>query len=836
MDDFLLRAEHPRTAGRAPLRKMLRQVAALPGVSAAAVYAAIAENSGFHFLTGADWPAIREPDHPVVARGLTADPGVLRGRPVYFEGRAMPRWAAREWRSFRAMGVAPVVWRKKLLAVLVILSREAAPFSPALRRALRAHTRQLAALLIAWKLEERLRANEIRFRLITHAISEAFYIFDPRTAQNVYFDREGYRALYRRDPAFVRHPVKGWQAAIHPADRERVVKGYQRSLRGARIDLTYRIHWPDGRLRWMRSRIQPAHDRRGRLCCIVGTVSDVTRRKEAEARLDWNLRAERWLADLSRRVTVARDLEHAIPACLENLRVFLACDRVWLNVLNSRPDPPLLFNMAAQRPDLPALNDDHFQPASFPWLVRRLARGRFFHCPDVRLLPPAAALEIAACRRMRTRAFHIEPLVYHGGYRGALILCQADTPRVWTREERQLVHSAGQLLVNWWEHQRADRALRISEERFRRVVKEAADAIFLMDARGRFLHANPAGCRLLKRSLRRLQTLTMADLLASQAMPLDPIAADAARIRGRAHRHQFRCGDGTVRLCEARARRMPDGRIVTILRDVTERGRMERRVLDAITREQQRIGRDLHDTIGQQLTGLAYEAEALRRKLADRSLPEAAQAVRVCDRIRQAAQVARHLAHGLTPMTFHPEGLESALRVLADETGRTFSMTCACNVNPQAVPADTAMQLHLYQIACEAVNNAVKHDAPRRLAIELTRSGDVGRLAVRHQGRAAVKAGNKSRRSMGLAGMHYRAEAIGGECRIICSSHGLWDVICTYPLQALNGSGRIRDEHRNGRETSRRRDRSGDAGGVESPAGADRGRSRRRPAGLAAID
>src|SRR5439155_3441020 len=103
-----------------------------------------------------------------------------------------------------------------------------------------------------------------------------------------------------------------------------------------------------------------------------------------------------------------------------------------------------------------------------------------------------------------------------------------------------------------------------------------------------------------------------------------------------------------------------DGRIVEvegIARDITERRRLEREILEISNREQRRIGHDLHDGICQQLAAVNYLVDILGDRLRDRAAPESAEAERIATLLNEANAQARTVARGLFPVRLEERGL-----------------------------------------------------------------------------------------------------------------------------------------------------------------------------------
>ena len=162
--------------------------------------------------------------------------------------------------------------------------------------------------------------------------------------------------------------------------------------------------------------------------------------------------------------------------------------------------------------------------------------------------------------------------------------------------------------------------------------------------------------------------------------------------------------------------------------DITERKRLEKAVLDISAREQRRIGQDLHDGLGQHLTGVAFMGKVLEQRLAESSTAEAAEAAKIVTLVNQAIQMTRELARGLLPVGAEGRNLMSALDHWATEVGELFHVACRFECHAPVLIEDDTVADHLYRMAQEAVHNAVKHGRAGRVLIDLSAINDCGTL------------------------------------------------------------------------------------------------------------
>jgi len=204
--------------------------------------------------------------------------------------------------------------------------------------------------------------------------------------------------------------------------------------------------------------------------------------------------------------------------------------------------------------------------------------------------------------------------------------------------------------------------------------------------------------------------------------------------------------------------------VADVLAAGIERRVLEEELLNASSREQQRIGQDLHDSLCQQLAGIEFQNSVLVQQLS--KTPEAqAEAARIGELMRNATKQARALARGLSPVEIEPNGLMAALNNLAINATGLFRVHCSFECPEPVLLENRASATHLYRIAQEAIGNAVKHGRAKTIVIILKRVDGELILTVKDDG-AGFSQDGRSIEGMGLRIMEYRADMIGAMLRI----------------------------------------------------------------------
>lgn len=338
------------------------------------------------------------------------------------------------------------------------------------------------------------------------------------------------------------------------------------------------------------------------------------------------------------------------------------------------------------------------------------------------------------------------------------------------RDSTGRVVGASRIARDITERKQMESALRESEARARAILDTAVDAIITIDGYGVVESFNKAAEHLFGYAPQDVIGKNVSMLMPQpyrgehDSYLLNYLRTGNAKIIGIGREVIAQRKDGTVFPADLAVSevRLHDRRMFTgIVRDISERKRLEREILQISDREKQRIGQDLHDSLGQLLTGIGFKSKSLENKMVAKGLPEAQSAAQIADLVTQAIRDARSLAHGLQPVEPKPTGLMLALQGLATSMQDVFKMPAVFRCETPVEVNDTAAATQMYRIAQEACNNALKHAQATSIQIELKREHGEVTLSVRDNGRglAATQEGPKG---MGLHIMRYRAAMIGG--------------------------------------------------------------------------
>ena len=222
--------------------------------------------------------------------------------------------------------------------------------------------------------------------------------------------------------------------------------------------------------------------------------------------------------------------------------------------------------------------------------------------------------------------------------------------------------------------------------------------------------------------------------------------------------------------------------VSSAIRDISDRKRLEKTILKISEREQRRIGQDLHDGLGQHLTGIAFMSKVLEERLSEVSIPESDDAAKIVRLVNDAIRKTKELSRGLLPVVSEAHGLMSALKQRAGELEDLFHIRCQFDCKEPVLIGDVNVATHLYHIVQEAVNNAIRHGKSQSIEIGLRNDNGTGVLTIRDNGKGFSKE-QVSPPGVGLSIMKYRAGMIGGSLKVQPNEEQGVSVVCMFPIR-----------------------------------------------------
>jgi len=599
------------------------------------------------------------------------------------------------------------------------------------------------------------------FKQVTENIADVFWVTNATRTKVEYVSPE-FEQLWGEPREALLDSAAIWLERIHHEDRVRVVRAMFKKPAVGDYDEEYRVVRSDGVLRWVRDRAFPVKDENGAICRLVGIAEDITDRKRTLHLLE----TER---DLGVALGSTNDLNFALERLVE-ITVQLEsidCGAVYL----TDPETGELHLRAQRGVSESILKRNSHYPSEAP--ETRLARaGKLVYVRDEQI--PRTQQVLWGGEGLR--ALVLVPLQHKGITLGMLNLASYRQDEI-SVDMRVGLETIASQVAGTIARIAAEDSLRRSEAHLRSIVNNAPIALLAADARGliTFEDGRALGAMGLKPAEHLKQPATA--VFRDNPLMLDDLDralageefSSVVEFGSTIFENRYTPGPGELK---------PAG-FIAVATDVTERVRLQRQILEISDREQARIGQDVHDGLCQQLIGMALNANALEKSLSAQGLPDAATARKICTLLDEAITESRRVCRGLYPVRLKTEGLVPALEELAHTSGERYNLECQFATNERHLQCEETMATHLYRIAQEAVNNAVKHSGCRKIMILLSSSGQQIEVLIQDDGHG-LKAAPPGHAGMGLHIMDYRARTLGGRVRISSDAAGTL-VTCQVP-------------------------------------------------------
>ena len=585
-----------------------------------------------------------------------------------------------------------------------------------------------------------------------------------------------------------------------PAQRRRLLAEVRRTGRVAEREEA--LQRPDGTK--LVGRMQMNEIQMGRERVLLTLVQDITQQKETEQRVE----CIRGLLEL---FATKSSLKEYLSAVVKRLRDWCGCRAVGVRLLDASGRIPFAAHVGFTSPflrsekELSLPTDDcacvrivmgRARPEDVPCTS---VSGSFFcnHTSQFAAHLPAAPAprSAVACLSAGYKSLAHAAIRYRGEIIGTIQLADLRAGQ-FPVATIAFIESVAPLIGEAIHRFQVEAALQESEARFRTLFERHGSVMLLLEPQsGALVDANAAAAEFYGHSRDALRTMNIADL---NALPRSAQATHGClTLRGQRSMAVFphRLAGGKIRTVEVHASPISiQGRRLSflIIHDITERMLLEKQVLEISEQERQRVGQDLHDTLGGRLTGTALLVKALAQGLARRGQPEAALAEEVVRSINESIAETRAIARGLCPMELSVTGLHGGLTELAEETRRQSGLACLFRGDQRVQVRDLYVATHLFQIAREAVTNALRHAHAWKINIRLTGNAGQIYLEVRDDG-TGLPTPVEPTTGLGLQTMRYRARAIGAHLAIRSLRHGTV-VSCRLPAGQAESTGRMTND------------------------------------------
>lgn len=614
--------------------------------------------------------------------------------------------------------------------------------------------------------KQELAEPEYRYRCLRAAVADYHYrvrIEDGRIAEKIHDVNceviTGYKPEeYAANPGL-------WIAIVVEEDRPVIERQTAEVLADQRTPaIEYRIRRKDDKIRWIQKTVVPYHDAQGRLIAYDSLLRDITEGKQAAESLRES--EERF------RLLFEDDLTGNYLAAPDG--TILLCNQAFVEIFG------LSSREAAVGSNLANL---YVAPLSWPRFIQLLTDNKTLE-----------RYERTSRHSDGTIRHVIETVLGTFDDEGELLRIKGyvfdDTTSKLAAARMQRRNAELEEVVS-----HRTQALREKHEHLEAIWNSAFDAIITIDSRGQIETANLAAEKMFGYCNAEMIGQNVNMLMPSPFREEHDGYLRHYRETGHARilnvpRELVGCRkDGSTFPIDLSVTQVDhSGYFTGVIRDISERKELQAHVLESAAEEQRRIGRELHDGTGQELTGLSLVAGTLLNLMIAvpvkesegqivRQLDEAS-FTRICvivkrlnQKLSEANRLVHQLSHGIMPVQIDAEALRSALDELAASIHAPPTVSCSFDCPLPVMAASNTTATHLYRIAQEAVNNALKHSQADQICISLRQNGGQIVLEVSDNGvgidaadsRVAV---TRKGRGMGLRTMQYRAGMIGGTLHI----------------------------------------------------------------------
>lgn len=604
------------------------------------------------------------------------------------------------------------------------------------------------------RVKEQLAASEQRYRRLTDAVID--YIFTVRVDKGGEMEAThgpNCEAIMGYTPDEFAANTQLWISIVPKEDRPLLEHHIRQTLAGENpAPLEYRICRKDGTVHWVLRVTSPHHDEQGRLTAYDVLLRDITLQKKSEATLrELNIDLDQSLADseeeLQKSIQQIKLFSEAIAHLGEG--VVITTDHLdW-------PGPSIVFVNAAMCRITGYTADE---------LIGQTPRILQSRGTDRKTLKRIKA-ELSTSHSTRAELTNIRK-------DGTPYQVELFVTALFNPEGRRTNFVSINRDIT--ERKRNEETLRREHELSEGIINSAQSIILLLDFKGRIVRFNPYMEELTGWKLAEVKNRDWFDTFLPERDRAEIRSMFSQALQNTPTRGQMNpivTKDG--REIEIEWYDAPltgeDGKLAGLLctgQDITDRRRAEQQLLRVSEEERKRLGHDLHDSICQELRGLAYLADALAEKLDRAKLSYADQVQRFSDKIVQVMEGVRKLSHSLDPvMLVGPDGLIRALRHLALTSRDVFRINCQFRCLGEIRLRKPDAPINLYRIAQEAVHNALHHGQATRVTITLKQDEDHLILKILDNG-SGLPSGESLNQGLGIHTMRYRIASLGGQMTI----------------------------------------------------------------------
>lgn len=348
------------------------------------------------------------------------------------------------------------------------------------------------------------------------------------------------------------------------------------------------------------------------------------------------------------------------------------------------------------------------------------------------------------------------------------------------------------------ERKKVEKALQQSEEKYRTLVEQATDGIFIADQTGRFHIVNTAGLIMSGYSFKELRNMTIYDLVEPEDLKTNPFRfAEMRSVKGIRAERKMLCKDGSITDVEVNAKLLSDDRFLAFIRDITDRKKAEEelktsyRSIRKLTsylqniREEERthIAREIHDELGQQLTVLKMDLSWLNKRIAHYADDMVTNRMNeVLNMLNETVNAVRRISSDLRPSLLDDLGLIAALEWQLSEFQKRSGIQTFFDADEIELNLSKEISTGLFRILQESLTNVVRHAQASEIRVYVKLHDQTLILQIEDNGAGFEIEKIKSKKTLGILGMQERTLMMGGQYSITSNKVGGTVVKVTVPL------------------------------------------------------
>jgi PAS domain S-box-containing protein len=586
--------------------------------------------------------------------------------------------------------------------------------------------------------EKELKQSNSRFQRITSTTNDA--VWEWSLENNTLWCNEMHQQLYgltMEDPV----PIKAeWVSRIHPEDRYRILKMQDDALASdTNVFISeYRFRAGKGtEYKYIFDRCYITRNEEGEPILMTGSMMDITERKLAEEKIIHSNERFELIAKTTNDAVWETDLETGVS---------------WGNEMHQ-----MMYGLTLEN-EIPNFEEWklHLHPDDRDWVVKSLHDA----------LASADNTWITEYRFVKSL--------------GEIVTIY-DRTYIVRNSQGKPVRMMGSMM-DITERKKAEDALLQSEEKYRTLVEQATDGIFIADHTGKFIIVNSAAVKLSKYTEEELANLTIYDLADPEEIKTNPFKFEEMKSElGARSERKLKRKDGSIVDIEINAKFLSDGRFLAFIRDITERKKSENelnssyRAIRKLTshlqnaREEERthIAREIHDELGQQLTVLKMDVSWLIKKIKQFENQQLNnKAAEIVQMLNDTVNTIRRISSDLRPVLLDDLGLAAAIEWHLSEFGKRSGIKTEFFTLESTIEIPRAIATGLFRIYQESITNIARHAEATEVMVELFIEDRVVTMAIADNGKGFDVTSIGRKKTLGVLGMQERTVMMGGTFRI----------------------------------------------------------------------